>query len=202
MYFSMRRLITTLTLAIAVAACAVPVTASASSSAVIQDCAKDGKLDHHYSQSDLRNAEKQLPTDVSEYTDCRDVINNAQVGGGFGGKGGSGGGGTSGGSGHSAGETATPADVKTLDSATKQARSGEAPTLSVAGKAVKPGSGGVFKTASAANSVPGPMLAALIGIAALSAAGGWFTIRRRLPSFAGKGRFPNVRSAAARIFRR
>ncbi|HEX8855516.1 MAG TPA: hypothetical protein VF752_07930, partial [Thermoleophilaceae bacterium] len=92
---------------------------------------------------------------------------------------------------------------KSLDSATQKARSGEAPTLSVAGRTVEPGSGGVFKTAAAANGVPGPMLAALIGIAVLSATGGWFALRRRFPALAaGKLRFPNVRSAAARIFRR
>src|SRR3954452_21093496 len=56
-----------------------PDVALASPQAVIRDCAQDGKLDHHYSLSDLKNAEKKLPTDVDEYTNCRDVINQAEV---------------------------------------------------------------------------------------------------------------------------
>src|SRR3954453_2084645 len=56
-----------------------PDVALASPQAVIRDCAQDGKLDQHYSLSDLKNAEKKLPTDVDEYTNCRDVINQAEV---------------------------------------------------------------------------------------------------------------------------
>src|SRR4051812_41725937 len=58
---------------------ASPDVALASPQAVIRDCAQDGKLDQHYSLSDLKNAEKKLPTDVDEYTNCRDVINQAEV---------------------------------------------------------------------------------------------------------------------------
>src|SRR3954466_9855007 len=66
-------------LATGAAVLATPETAEASPQGVIVDCAKDGKLDHHYSLSDLKQAEKQLPSDVDEYTNCRDVINQAEV---------------------------------------------------------------------------------------------------------------------------
>jgi len=66
-------------LATGAAVLATPETAEASPQGVIVDCAKDGKLDHHYSLSDLKQAEKDLPSDVDEYTNCRDVINQAEV---------------------------------------------------------------------------------------------------------------------------
>lgn len=169
--------------------------ALASPEAVIRDCAKDGKLDHHYSLSDLKNALKKLPSDVDEYTNCRDVINQAETQGSGGQQHGSGhasaagvggsGGGTGGGSGPSAG------DVKALNRAIHPGKS--APTLSLGGQKVMPGSGGVFKTASATGSLPVPVLLALIAVAALTAAGGFVAVRRR---------FPEVIGAALRIFRR
>ena len=168
--------------------------ALASPQAVIRDCAQDGQLDQHYSLSDLKNAEKKLPTDVDEYTNCRDVINQAEVagsgdkgskthgataaGGGGSGKGGGGGG-------------PSPKDVKALNNATSS--DGGAPSLSIQGEKVTPGSGGVFKTAGASNSIPLPVLLSLIAIAALATAGGFVALRRR---------FPEVIGAALRVFRR
>lgn len=166
--------------------------ALASPQSVIRDCAQDGKLDQHYSLSDLKNAEKKLPTDVDEYTNCRDVINQAEVSG-SGDKGtkahGAAGGGGSGKSGGGGGPSAK--DVKALSRATNHAQG--APSLSLQGEKVTPGSGGVFKTAGAANSIPLPVLLALIAVAALTAAGGFVALRRR---------FPEVIGAALRVFRR
>src|SRR5919197_2805342 len=70
----------------------VPATAHASGRAVIRDCTDDGKLEKTYSQKDYRDALANLPTDVDEYTDCRDVIRRAQLGGAAGGAGGGNGG--------------------------------------------------------------------------------------------------------------
>src|SRR3954451_7431108 len=169
-----------------------PDVALASPQAVIRDCAQDGKLDQHYSLSDLKNAEKKLPTDVDEYTNCRDVINQAEVSG-SGSKGtkahsaGGGGGGSSTGGG---GGGASAKDVNALSRATKQ---GSRPSLSLQGQKVTAGSGGGFQTAGAAHSPALPVLLALIAIAALTAAGGIVALRRR---------FPEVVGAALRIFRR
>src|SRR3954468_21778865 len=70
--------------------------AFASGGKVIRDCTDDGRLQGHYSQKDLRDALSSMPSDIDEYTDCRDVIRRAAFGGAGssgGGKGGSGGGG-------------------------------------------------------------------------------------------------------------
>jgi hypothetical protein len=178
-------------LAVAAALASSASSALASPQAVIRDCAKDGKLDQHYSLSDLKKAEKKLPTDIDEYSNCRDVINQAEVSGsgakshgaangpGPGAGGGNGGGGPS------------PGDTQALKRATGQG--GKPPSLSLHGEKVVPGSGGVFKTASAANPLPVPVLLALVAVTALMAAGGFVALRRR---------FPEVVGAARRIFRR
>jgi hypothetical protein len=178
-------------LAAVTALLALPGIAHASPEQVIRDCAKDGKLDQHYSLSDLKNAEKKLPTDVDEYTNCRDVINQAEVQGssssGHSHGPASGGGGSGGGGG---GSSASPKDVTALNHA-KDA--GNAPSLSLQGQKVVPSGGGVFKTAGAANDLPTPVLLALIALGALTVAGGIVALRRR---------FPEVFGAALRLLRR
>lgn len=44
---------------------------------IIKDCADDSKLSKKYSPSALRKARNDIPDDVDEYTDCRDVLNRA-----------------------------------------------------------------------------------------------------------------------------
>jgi hypothetical protein len=72
--------------------------AGASGGDVIDDCTKHGTLTKRYSQRDYRQALSELPADVDEYGNCRDVIHNAQVAGASnrGGGGGAGGAGTAG----------------------------------------------------------------------------------------------------------
>src|SRR6476659_3571651 len=67
-------------------------TAFAGGGAVIRDCTDDGVLEGHYTQRQLRDALASIPSDVDEYTNCRDVIRRAAFGGAGSGKGGSGGG--------------------------------------------------------------------------------------------------------------
>ena len=77
---------------------ALPAVAVASPEEIFEDC-QDGRLDKRYSAKDYRQALNGLPTDIDEYTNCRDVIRRAQLGfdgdaaGGAGGSGGGGGGG-------------------------------------------------------------------------------------------------------------
>jgi hypothetical protein len=54
-------------------ASALPASA-ASGSAVIADCNSHNTLTHTYSISQLETALNTMPADVSEYTDCKDVI--------------------------------------------------------------------------------------------------------------------------------
>jgi hypothetical protein len=76
--------------------------AHAGAAEVIRDCTLDGRLSGSYSQKELRSALANLPSDVDEYTNCRDIIRAAQLsagsnGGAAGGGGVTGGGGTAGG---------------------------------------------------------------------------------------------------------
>lgn len=82
--------------------------AHASAAQVIRDCTDDGVLSGTYSQKELRTALANLPSDVDEYTNCRDVIRAAQLtGGGGSSAGGSGAGGGTGGTGGATGGTGT-----------------------------------------------------------------------------------------------
>jgi hypothetical protein len=185
---------TSLTIA-ALAVLAVPAPAFGSGSQVIRDCAQDGDLDRKYSSRDLRDAEGELPTDVDEYTDCRDVINQAQVRDDRDGRDGGGGGtaGSSGNGGSGGGVPATPEDAKELEKATRGAESDEAPELTVGDQRIEPSGGGLLSTAQAANDLPLPLVLVLIAIAALGAGGGYMALRRR---------FPDARRFALRLIRR
>ncbi len=56
----------------------VPAAAHAASpNDVLRDCFDDGVLQGNYSAAELRAAQKALPTDVDEYSDCRDVLSRA-----------------------------------------------------------------------------------------------------------------------------
>ena len=96
-----------------------PATAWGSGNDVIRDCTDTGSIDDEHGPQDYSEALSNLPTDVDEYTDCRQVIASASrapsasSGGGDGSSGGGGGGGggskSSGGSGPTATKSARPA---------------------------------------------------------------------------------------------
>jgi hypothetical protein len=44
---------------------------------LLRDCVDDSVLQGNYSDSELREAQKSLPTDSDEYSDCRDVLSRA-----------------------------------------------------------------------------------------------------------------------------
>jgi hypothetical protein len=50
---------------------------AASGTAAIADCNSHNQLTHSYSIGELQNALATMPADVSEYTNCKDVINRA-----------------------------------------------------------------------------------------------------------------------------
>jgi hypothetical protein len=174
-------------LALAVALCAlvVPAAAQASPGAVIRDCREDGDLDHKYSNADLRKAEDNLPADVDEYTDCREVIAGAVTSGTNKGGGQAGGGGndagaagaTSGGAGKKE-QAARANDKAALDGTKKQKH----PRLDVGGRSVEPGDNGLFNVASDTNGLPLPLLLALIAAVLLAVGGGLVALRRRIPA--------------------
>lgn len=170
-------------------ALAIPAIAQASSFDVIKDCQDNSRLDRKHSKADLRNAQKNLPTDVDEYGDCRELIAAALSAGSGRGRGGAGNGGGSGGSSSSslspAASAKRAAAAKAADSAAL-AKQGQKPHVKVGGKDVQPGDNGLFNLASANNGLPLPLLLGLIAAALLAIIGGLAVLRRRAPAFASR----------------
>lgn len=178
-------------LALVLWCCALPAggLASASSKDVIKDCSEDGSIDGNYKKSELEKARKSLPSDLDEYTDCRDAIadaiaspnkdndNTATAAGAGGGGGGIGGAIPSSSSGPVAGSTAL--DEAALEQQRKRAEKGGAPSIPVDGKQIKPANG-PFAPADAINQLPLPVLLGLITMLLLASAAGWMSLRRRL----------------------
>jgi hypothetical protein len=180
---------------VALVVLALPGLAYASPDAVIRDCAADGDLDGHYSNSDLEQAQANLPSDVNEYSDCASIIAGAKTGGSD-----QGGGRTGGPNAHHATTTARHAeknaqvnDKAVLSTLTKKHRK---PRLDIGGRTVQPGSNGLFDLSSASNGLPLPLLLALIAVGVLSACGGLYALRRRVPVLA---RIPLPRRPGQRV---
>jgi hypothetical protein len=168
---------------------------AASAQSIFADCT-DGRLDGQYSPSEIRKARQNIPTDVDEYTDCRDVLTSALDGSldhhrgggkgdgngasggaatGGGGTSGSSGGGTSGGSGGA--EILTPATPEEHD-ALQRARDSAAP-VAVGSEAVVPNAAGLSPDA-VRQDIPTPLLVVLILLAILSAAAAAKAMRTRV----------------------
>jgi hypothetical protein len=195
---------------VALSALLVAGDAEASSGDVIDDCTKHGTLTKRYSQRDYRQALSQLPADVDEYGNCRDIIHNAQVAGasnlGGGGAGGgapagfraqspdvttaSGTGGRSSGHVGGGGKGDDPTAVDPTNSRNNNpTNTDENRTLIGAtrngGGPVKVGRDAIkpgAQNSSFVQSLPAPLLAilALLGVGALT--GGVLALRRRLRS--------------------
>jgi hypothetical protein len=178
-------------------------TAAATPFQVIKDCNEDGRLDGKYSNSELRKALENLPTDIDEYSDCREVIraaitsgsdNRTNPGGGGGGSGGGGGDTSAGGGGGGAGtvDPNSPEEqaARAQDAADFDALTGSGglrdnpPSVNVGGERVEPGPDGLFDLASARNSVPLPLLLALIVLGLLALAAAVVGLRGRIPALA------------------
>jgi hypothetical protein len=157
---------------------ALPTPAFASADQVIRDCAQDGKLDRKYSNAELRRARNNMPSDLDEYSDCRDVIASAI-------KGGSDLGGGSGSPGIGATDPAGEAAAKANDASELGALaqgSGKSPPLNVGGADIEPDDSGFFNLNNTANEVPLPLLLALLLLCALAVASGIGSLRERVPA--------------------
>jgi hypothetical protein len=168
----MRRLLIT-----AVFGCLLlPAAAWGSGTAVIKDCTDDGVIQGHYSQQDYKNALANLPTDVDEYTDCRDVIKRAQTGGGAGGPGAPGGTGGGTPTGGDPLASATPAERAALAKA--QAGGASKPVV-VGGKLVQPGKLG-FGGLGSPTKLPPALVAVLIALGIAATTAGATYVRNRV----------------------
>lgn len=172
----------------------VPATALADGEDVLRDCARDGDLDRDYSDKELNDAYNNMPSDIDEYSNCRDVIRQAQAGSrgsrdgsGAGAGGGYGGGGYGGGSGGASdyrgsaagddvtGRGGTASDNEALANRTDAARRGDEPDAGVLGRTA---SGSVGRDDSG---LPTPALIAIILLGLTAIGGGIYAMRDRLP---------------------
>lgn len=181
----MSRVVRNIVLLGAFALLALPAAANAGP---VTDCARDNDLDKHYSNSELHKALDELPTDSDEYSLCREVIGGAITGGS------DRGGGRPSATGPGGGPLAPEEQAKrTKDNQELANLAGDdgsnpnTPSVKVGGETVKPGSNGLYDTASASNGLPTPLLAALIALAALALTGVLVALRSRIPAL---GRLP------------
>jgi hypothetical protein len=177
---------------IAVLLLGVPAAANASGADVIRDCAQDGKLDKHYSQKELQQAEKNLPSDIDEYTDCRQAIRSAMNGG----SGASGPGPANGIITASGAVAGSQADINALTNLIAKGVKGKRPAVPIGGEKVLPGNAGlsgVLGGLAGSNGMPTSLMLALATMLILAAVATYLTAREKLP---------HLSRVALRIFRR
>ncbi len=184
----MFRIASKLILCVSLSLLALPAIAQASPFDVVKDCQDNSHLDRKHSRKDLQNAQNNLPTDVNEYGNCRELIAaalNAGVDKGNGRGGGD--------SGHAGGRAATAskhgkreAAAKANDAAALDKQTGHKPQVSVGGRNVQPGDNGLFNLASANNGMPLPLLLGIIAAGLLAILGGLAVLKRRAPKFASR----------------
>ncbi|MGH2714892.1 MAG: hypothetical protein ACRDM7_13585 [Thermoleophilaceae bacterium] len=148
----------------------------------VKDCNTDGDLDKQYSNAELRRAIDSLPTDLDEYSNCREILSGAISGGS-----------DKGGNRPTAGADGSPLPAKEQAARTKDneelaAITGDPdrnrPSVEVGGEKVEPGSNGLFDLASASNDLPVPLLVALVALALVALIGGLVALRERIPALA------------------
>jgi hypothetical protein len=152
------------------------------------DCARDNDLDHKYSNSELKEALDNLPTDSDEYSNCREVLSGAIHSGSDKGGGRPSSTGPDGGPLSTEEQGSRAKDTKDLSTIAGDTGGDPVPpSVQVGGETVKPGSDGAFDLASASNDLPTPLLVALIAISLLAIAGVLVALRPRIPAL---GRLP------------
>ena len=144
---------------------AAPAAMAGTRADIVEDCFEDGTLDGNYTASQIRDARNNLPADVDQYSDCRDVLSRAL--------GGSGTRNTGGDSSAAAAPSepltpSGPGEQEALDAAATQG--GDEP-VQVGEGTIVPGASG-FSAGAARSEIPDTLLVALIllGLAALAAA--------------------------------
>ena len=171
---------------------------------VIRECYDTGRLDgSKYTREALKKARRRLPSDIKEYSDCEDLINEALANYGRA-RGGSGGGGA----GYvppadpalttPSGAVATSrGDYDALARETDpKLRSSSPPAIPIANQKLTPTTGGVINAARGTNSndVPLPLIIALAALAAMALLGGVTVCAAAL---AGDPPWPATASSAA-----
>jgi hypothetical protein len=145
---------------------------------ILREC-QDGRITGNYTPKQLRDARKNIPTDIDEYSDCRDVLSRAALAGGNSGGGGGGNAPVAPGGLSLAGTTGNLLKPEADDEkdALSEAR-GDAGSLSVDGKQVLPAAAG-FSTGSR-HGLPTTLLIVLILLGLCGAAAVAPAVRRRV----------------------
>ena len=188
----MRVQLRTFLVLIAVLALGLPAAAHASGAAVIRDCADDGKLDKQYSQKDRQSADKNLPSDIDEYTDCRSAI-RAAMNGGSGSTGAPPPGAIPTESGAIAGNQN---DIASLAALQRASAAGKTKPITIGGEQVTPGNaglGGPLAGLAGSNGMPAALVTAIVALLVLAIVTTYLGAREK---------FPVVRRAALRVFSR
>jgi hypothetical protein len=155
-----------------------PAQADSTRNKILREC-QNGRLTGDYTAQEIRDARKNIPDDLDQYTDCRDVLARALLslaagGGGGGGAdtgtgGGTGAGTGGGGAGGAPLTPSTDADRQALEQA---ATAGDQP-LEIAGRRITPGE------AALRNDLPTTLLVLLVLLAVAAAAAVAPFVRRR-----------------------
>jgi hypothetical protein len=148
---------------------------------ILREC-QDGRITGHYTPKQLRDARKHIPTDIDEYSDCRDVLAQAALTGRGGGAGGGAGGGSAsnapGGvqpnTGRSPLTASDPVENQTLNDARLKNEA-----QSVGGQSLIPGATG-FNAAAVRHELPTTVLVALILLGLCASAATFASVRRRV----------------------
>ena len=170
----------------------LPAAAHASGADVIRDCADDGKLSKQYSQKELEDANRNLPSDIDEYTDCRSVIQSA-LHGGSGSTGSPPPGAVVSASGAIAG---SPDDISKLASVQQDGARKKRGPIAIGGREITPGNAGLHGALAGlagSSGMPGPLLAAIAALLVLAVVTAYLAAREK---------FPVVRRVALRVFGR
>jgi hypothetical protein len=162
------------------AAVAAPTASAGVREKILREC-QNGRISGNYTPAQLRDARKHIPTDLDEYSDCRDVLARAALTGGH--SSGGGGGGQA---------SAAPGGVQGngSDGLSYAANKGEQDELSkalsdgpkgtdVGGDTVVPGASGLA-VGAASHELPPNLLIPLILLALCSAALAAPAVRRRV----------------------
>jgi hypothetical protein len=176
-WMRMIRLLTLSGLILLLAALAAAPASAGVREKILREC-QEGRITGDYTPGQLRDARKNIPTDIDEYSDCRDVLSRAALAGRGGGSGGGSaapGGVQPGGGGGNLTYANGKAEEQDLVKALKDAPGG----ATVAGDHLVPGASGLAADA-ARHGLPTSLLTALIltGLCALAAAAP--AVRRRV----------------------
>jgi hypothetical protein len=163
---------------------AAPAAMAGTRADIINDCYDDGKLDGDYAPSEIRDARNNLPADIDQYSDCRDVLSRALGGTGDKQVGGGGGDALGGGPGSGLGagqpaEPLVPGNPEEQAALDKAALAGGDAPVQVGDGTIVPGAAG-FASNAARNALPVSLLAVLILLAVAALAAAVPPVRRRV----------------------